>query len=221
MRDELMEESPPAIQVTVRALRFWWDDWVNMSVVNMLWCVACLTIVLGPPATFGLYYVANQLVQGKSLGPSGLLQGGRRYFLMSWAWFLVNLLVAVILGANLLFYRSFDAVWAGLLQAFFWLLAIAWLIVQFYALPFAVEQEQKSVYVALRNALYTALAAPGYTAIIISIALLLLILSTGVVALLFIGGLSLIAILGNGAILERLQAFGLRETPPAPEEEEL
>jgi uncharacterized membrane protein YesL len=214
-----MEEWPIPLQVVGRALRSWWDDWVNMAVVNMLWWLAWLTIVLGPPATFGVYYVANQLAHSQSVGLGGLLTGGRRYFAMSWRWFLLNVVVTAVIGANLLFYRSFDAVWADLMRAFFWLLAAAWLIVQFYALPYAIEQEEKRVRVALRNGLFTALAAPGYTAVIIIVALLILVISAGLFALLFIGGLCLIAVLGNHAVLERLETFGVREPRRSLEEE--
>jgi hypothetical protein len=213
-----MESWPLPLQVARRALRAWWDDWVNMALANMLCWAAWLTIVLGPPATFGAYYVANQLARGKSTGPAGLLEGARRYFGLSWLWFLLNAVVAVLLGANVLFYRSFDAVWASLLEAFFWLVAVAWLVVQFYALPFAVEQEQKSLWVALRNGLFTALAAPGYTAVLIGVALAALAISTGLFALLFVGGLMLIPVLGAHAVLERLEAYGLRERPQGPEE---
>lgn len=214
-----MEEWPIPLQVAGRALRSWWDDWVNMAVVNMLGWLAWMTIILGPPAAFGVYYVANQLAHGQSVGPGGLLAGGRRYFVMSWLWFLLNVVVAVVIGANLMFYSTFDAVWANLLGAFFWLLAAIWLIVQFYALPYAIEQEEKSVWVALRNGLFTALAAPGYTAVIIIVALVILLISAGLFALLFIGGLCLIAVLGNYAVLERMEAFGVREPRHSPEEE--
>jgi hypothetical protein len=191
-----------------------------MAGVNMLWWLAWVTIVLGPPVTFGVYYVANQLAQGKAAGPAGLLEGVRRYFVMSWLWFLLNVAVAVLAGANLLFYRSFETTWARLLEAFFWLVAAAWLIVQFYALPFAIAQEKKSLWVALRNGLFTALAAPGYTAVLIVGSLLVLTISTGLFALLFIGGLCLIPVLGSYAVLERLEAYGLRARPRGPQEDD-
>jgi uncharacterized membrane protein YesL len=206
-----ISESPVPLQVIGQAFRDWWDDWVNMVVLNLLWWLAWLTIVLGPPATFGLYYVTNNLAHGQSLGPRGLLEGGRLYFLQSWVWLLLNLIVVLVIGANYFFYASLTPAWANFLQAAFLLLGLAWLVVQFYALPYFMEQEEKHVALALRNGLFTALAAPGYTFVVVGAAMLVAGLSAGTVALLFLGGPCLIAALGYRAVLERLETYRVRE----------
>lgn len=202
---------PLPLQVVGRSLRSWWDDWINMVVVNLLLSLAWLTIVLGPPATLGLYYVANHLARGQSLGPRGLLEGGRRYFLQSWVWFLLNLAVALILGVNYFFYASLTPAWADFLKAAFVLLGLAWLVVQFYALPFFIAQQEKRVGLALRNGLFTALAAPGYSLVVAGAAVLVAGISIGTVALLFLGGPCLTAVLGSTAVLERLETYRVRE----------
>jgi uncharacterized membrane protein YesL len=201
---------PVPLQVVGRALRDWWDDWVNLAVINLLLALAWLTILLGPPATFGLYYVTNHLAHGQSLGPPGLIAGGRRYFLASWRWMLLNLAVGVLLSVNIIFYDSLPAVWANYVQAAFIILGLAWLIVQFYALPYAMEQAEPRLGLALRNGLFTALAAPGYTLVIGAVAGLVAILSIGTVALLFLGGPCLLAVLGNRAVIERLETYQVR-----------
>lgn len=202
---------PLPLQVVGRSLRSWWDDWINMVVVNLLLSLAWLTIVLGPPATLGLYYVANHLARGQSLGPRGLLEGGRRYFLQSWVWFLLNLAVALILGVNYFFYASLTPNWADFLKSGFILLGLAWLVVQFYALPFFIAQQEKRVGLALRNGLFTALAAPGYSLVVAGAAGLVAGISIGTVALLFLGGPCLTAVLGSTAVLERLETYHVRE----------
>jgi uncharacterized membrane protein YesL len=97
-------------------------------------------------------------------------------------------------------------------------LALAWLTVQFYALPYLVEQEEKRIGLALRNALFTALAAPGYTVVVAGSAALIAVLSVALVFPLFLGGPCLIAALGNRAMLERLEAYRVREREAAHEE---
>ncbi len=206
-----MEQWPVPLRVIGRALSDWWDDWVQMVLIDLVWVLCWLTVVLGPPATFGLYHVANRLVHGESLGLSGLLAGGRRYFLRAWLWILLNLVVTAVVGVNVWFYARFDAIWAGLLQAFFLLLGLAWLVVQFYALPYLMEQGKKSLRLALRNGLFTALAAPGYTLVVVGLAALVGALSVGTVAPLFLGGPCLIAVLGNRAVRERLETYRVRE----------
>lgn len=207
----ILSDWPVPIQVIGRSLTDWWDDWVNMVVVNLLLCLGWLTIVLGPPATFGLYYVTKYLARGQSLGPRALLEGGRRYFWQSWIWFLMNLVVALVIGANYFFYSSLSPTWANFLQAAFALLALAWLMVQFYAVPYLMEQEEKRIVLALRNGLFTALAAPGYTLVVAVAAALVIGLSAGTVSLLFLGGPCLVALLGSRAVLERLESYGVRE----------
>lgn len=212
-REEVTTPSgrPVSLQVIGWSLRDWWDDWVNMVVVNLLWWLGWLTLVLGPPATFGLYYVTNHLARGQSLGPRGLFEGGRRYFLQSWVWLLLNLAVATVIGVNYFFYASLTPAWADFLQATFVLLGLAWLVVQFYALPYFMEQKEKRVGLALRNGLFTALAAPGYSLVVAGAAALVAGLSAGTVALLFLGGPCLVAALGSRAVMERLESYRVRE----------
>jgi uncharacterized membrane protein YesL len=210
-----VRKAPVPLQVIGQALRDWWDDWVNMVVVNLAWVLCWLTVLLGPPATLGLYYVTNRLAHGRSLGLGGLLEGGRRYFLKSWLWSLLNLGAAVIVWANLGFYAQIDAAWAGLLQGFFLTLGLVWLVVQFYALPYLMEQEQKHLRLALRNGLFTMLAAPGYTVVVAGLAALIGALSIALILPLFLGGPCLIAVLGNRAVLERLETYRVREREAA------
>ena len=206
-----MSELPVPIQVIFRALNDWWADWVHMVVVNLVWALCWLTIVLGPPATLGLYHVTNELARGHSLGLEGLLEGGRHYFWKSWQWALLNLLAAAIVVINVRFYAQFDATWAELLRALLWFVGLTWLIVQFYALPYLMEQETKSLRMALRNGLFTALAAPGYTMVVAGVGALIAALSIGTVVMIFLGGPCLVAVLGNHAVRERLETYRVRE----------
>ena len=202
---------PVPLQVVVQALSDWWDDWVNMALISLIWLLSWITIVLGPPATFGLYYVTNQLARGRSLGLGGFLEGGRLYLRKSWLWMLINLVVAVVSLVNIWFYGQLDADWAGIVQVFPLFLGLIWLVVQFYALPYLMEQEEESLKLALRNGLFTLLAAPGYTAVVVGLAALIVVLSVWLVAPLFLGAPCLIAVLGNRAVRERLETYRARE----------
>ena len=44
-----MRNLPAPIQVTAQALTDWWDDWVNLVIVNLAWILCWLTVLLGPP----------------------------------------------------------------------------------------------------------------------------------------------------------------------------
>jgi hypothetical protein len=98
-------------------------------------------------------------------------------------------------------------------------LAASWLTVQFYALPFLMEQEQKHLGLALRNGLFTAFSAPGYTLVVAGLAILIGVLSVGFVLPLMLGGPALIASLGARAVLDRIETYRVREKDATSKEE--
>jgi uncharacterized membrane protein YesL len=206
-----MRARSASLDVLLQSFRDWWDEWVFLTFLNLVWLLCWLTIILGPPATFGLYHFGNRLAYGENLGFKGFYEGGRRYFLLSWLWMLINLVVAFIIIANIWFYTALEPFWADFLQTFFIILGILWLIVQFYALPYIMEQEIKHLGIAFRNSLFTAFAAPGYTILIASVASLIAALCVVLVFPLFVGAPCLIVILGNRAVKERLTTFQVRE----------
>lgn len=206
-----MTRLPVPLQVIAQALRDWWDDWVNQVIIAIVWIFCWLTVVLGPPATLGLYYVANRLAHGDSLGLGGLIEGARRYFIKSWQWALLNLAALLVLAVDLMFYGQVQAAWAGFLQGTFIVLGLLWLLVQFYALPLLMEQEQKSLKLALRNGLFVALSAPGYTLVVAFIAVLLLVFCAALIIPIFLGFPGLFAAIGNRAIIERLATYGVHK----------
>ena len=206
-----MKNLPAPLKVTAQALIDWWDAWISMVIVNLAWILCWLTIVLGPPATFGLYHVTHQLARGESLGLGGLIEGARRYFAKSWLWMLLNLAVTIVIAVDLIFYAQVDAIWVGFLQGTFIVLSLFWLMVQFYVPPFLMEQDNKSLKLALRNGALTLLAAPGYTIVVTGIAVLLIVFSLFLVFPLFMGVPCLITAIGNRAVMERMETYGVRE----------
>ncbi len=213
-----MKNLPVPLQVIAQALVDWWDDWIGQVIVTLAWIFCCVTVVLGPPATLGLYYVTNRLAHGESLGLGGLVEGGRRYFVKSWQWALLNTAALLVLAVDLMFYAQLQAAWAGFLQGTFIVLSLLWLLVQFYTLPFLVEQEHKSLKLALRNGLFVALAAPGYTLVVVGIATLLLTFSALLIFPFFMGLPSLLAAIGNRAVIERMATYGVHERQPTQKE---
>lgn len=211
MARSLISRMPLSVQVLVNALGTWWDDWVSQTVINLVWAICQVTIVLGPPATFGMAYVANRLVHGEATGLSGWWQGLRRYLLVSWLWGLANLVVAVVLYANLAMYGSIDAFWGPLLQGVALAVSALWAVVQLYAVPFLMEQTEPKLLQAWRNGLFTLLAAPGYSLVLIVAVILILALSAVTLAPLLLGGPCLILVIGNQAVVERLEHFGVRQ----------
>jgi uncharacterized membrane protein YesL len=209
---------PASLRVIGRSIVDWWDGWLDMVVTLLIWLFAQMSIILGPPATFGLYYVVHNMVNGESLGVRGLISGGRQYFLKSWVWGVINIFAAVTIGVNYVFYGSIEANWGIFVQMFIILIGVLWVSTQFYALPFFFEQEQKKLRIALRNGLFTTLAAPFFTLPLLLVVAAVVSLSLGLIIPFFLGLPALIPFLGFRAMQNRLEAFGIREPEKTPKE---
>lgn len=209
---------PASLRVIGRSVVDWWDGWLDMVIVIILWILAQVTIVLGPPATFGIYYVVYSMINGEALGARGMISGGRQYFWKAWIWGLLNIIAIVTLVVNYLFYGSIQANWGAIVQGVVLIAGFFWFCTQFYALPYFMEQEYKSIKVALRNGILTTLAAPFFTIVLIVPVVLVLGLSIVFVIPLFLGLPGLIPFLGFRALYNRLEAFGLRKPEKTPRE---
>lgn len=209
---------PASLRVIGRSFVDWWDGWLDMVLVMIVWFVAQITIILGPPATFGLYYVAYSMINGEALGIRGLISGGRKYFWKAWLWGAVNLLVIIILTVNVNFYSNIAASWAPFLLIIVALLGFLWFCMQFYALPYFMEQDIKNLFIAMRNGLLTTLAAPFFTFVLMIIVVIVIGLSAAFVIPLFLGLPGVIPLLGVRALYNRLESFGLREREKTPRE---
>ncbi len=212
---------PASLRVISQSFVDWWATWLDLLIVTLIWLFAQVTIFLGPPATFGLYYVAHALVNGESLGTRGLMEGARLYFWKAWLWALINVFVLAVLYANLRFYGQLNASWGIYVQIFTIMLTVLWLAVQFYALPFLMEQSNKSILLALRNGFYGALVTPFFTFVILLVVVVIVLLCVIAVVPAFLGVPALIPILGMRALFNRLEKFGLREREKTPKEIEL
>lgn len=214
--DAFVANLPPQIRIVARALLALWDDWLLLIGLNTLWLLSWLTIVLGPPATFGLYHVAQRLVEGRVASLRDMVTGGRRYFVKSWQWMVVHTLVMAVLGVALVFYNRLPYLWARLFQGIVLVLIVLWLTVQFYALPYMMVQKRKFLRLAWQNGWITAKEAPGYTLVVVlSVAsfLILFVLTQGYAF--FLGGMSLLALMGCQAVQHLLQSA----QPKLPAEE--
>jgi hypothetical protein len=195
------------------ALVQWWDDWNSWLVLILVWLLCWFTIVFGPPATFGIYFLANRAVQGHAPDLRGLGEALRRYFVRSWAWVLTNLAVMVIFLVNVLFYGHMQQVWAFFLRGLFTFFGFAWLGIQLYALPFIMLQEKDSLLLAWKNGVYTAVASPGFAALIWLVSFLIIALCFLTLIPFMLGLPGLIAVIGVHAVNERLVAFKILTTP--------
>ncbi len=192
----------------------WGDLWTAM-VCSCLWLLSLVLVLPAPPATFGLFYYTNRLVNGEVADLKDFLTGFRRYWKVSYRWALLNLAALLILIVDYRFTgQAGDSPWIQFAQGLYLTLTGFWLILQFYALPFIFEQETPSLRGALRNAAVMIGKNPLFC--LLTVVLLAAVLLVG--ALLFMISVPvagcLLGCTANRAVLNRLQANIQASTSP-------
>jgi hypothetical protein len=195
-------QSPSFLSAIREALFAWlssWYHWVNRC---MLWVLCWLTVVLGPPATFALFYAAFYNIHGAELPSIGeMARAARGYFWQSWLWMLANAAVGALLW---LVYRAGGTVvhWIAFLAG------ILWLAGQFYALPRFILQDEKNLLQAEREGFALAFSMPLFTLAVYGLALAVGLCSLVLVAPLPMGGPALVTVLATQAAFEREKKRG-------------
>jgi uncharacterized membrane protein YesL len=199
-----------ALRMTWNALKIWWEVWLGLWLFGLVWVLCWITIVLGPPATFGFYHAIRWLLVEKETRWNEFYDPSKKYFLTSWLWFLVNLLVLYTVFANYVFYSNSSGSFGPVLQILALLIGFVWVAAQFYALPYFVLMEKKSLPLAWKNALFTILASPLFSLTVWMVLASLIFLHIFIMPV-FLAGPGLVALLASLSVEDRIQRFGIRK----------
>jgi uncharacterized membrane protein YesL len=123
----------------------------ELIVINILWVAFTLLILTIPPAFAGLYYATNQLAQDEPVTRRTFFEGFKKYFLVSYGWFLSNGVVLSLLLFNISLGIQVSEKWLQILTGFYWILIVIWLCFQIYTFPFLIQQEEPKLILAIRN----------------------------------------------------------------------
>jgi uncharacterized membrane protein YesL len=193
------------IRLLGRAIRAWWAEFAFLLVLNLLWLLAQLTVVFGPPATAALYAVAGRVIDRELIGFADFWRAGKETFRRAWVWAAAQILVYGVLGFNLWAYRSGAGVFVLALRYAWALLAMVWFTLNLYYWPLNLAQADQRFLTTLTNAAKMALLNLDFT---LAYALCSLVF----VALSVLSGVLLGAVLGiwlalwgTLAVRERLQ----------------
>jgi uncharacterized membrane protein YesL len=195
---------PTFIKALWKAIKEFAAEWGRELVMSLIWIVSVVTIILGPPATFALYEQNKRLAEGAVPSPRDMLRGFKTYFVVSWLWFLANIVVVIVTFFSFFFYLSLETTWGIMLAGFIAIVALLWATLQLYTLPIMMWQEKQSLRLAWRNGLILLLQAPLVSILFLVITVLLWILSLGTIIVLFMGGAALISAIGCQYIHDRL-----------------
>lgn len=205
----MLSELPAALNTVRRAGAAWWREWLGLTALTLAALLAWASIALGPPATFALVRAATRVARGGGVRPRELVGHLRGDLVSSWLWLAHNVLALLLVRLNLEFYSRLPAPWAvGPLVA----TAVAysgWLLVQFYALPYLMLQRARSLKLAYRDAALTILASPLYAVVQAAVLAAIAYACVRAPVLILLGAPAFLALLGAGAVAERLARFGL------------
>jgi hypothetical protein len=217
-----------ALFIAWRSLKEAWEDFLLLVALNVVWALTvalpfaplfvltnvdflivlalCLLFALPLPIiSGGLCFVTNQISRGKVVGWGTFARGIRHYWAKSLLVALVNLIVLVLIAANIQFYGIIlEGAWTNLALSAWLILGAYWLLVQVFWFPMILELESEKVFVALRNSLGMVIITPGFsiTLAVILAAIVVLSMVLTVPALLIMS--SLVLLIANHATRSRL-----------------
>jgi hypothetical protein len=217
-----------ALFIAWRSLKEVWEDFLLLVALNVVWAltvappfvplfvltnvdfliVLVLSFLLALPLPIvsgGLCYVTNQISRGKVVGWGTFATGIRHYWAKSLLVALINLIVLILIAANVWFYGTIlEGAWTNLALSAWLILGAYWLLVQVFWFPMILELKSEKVFVALRNALGMVIITPGFsiTLLVILVAIVVLSVVLTVPALLIMA--SLVLLIANHATRSRL-----------------
>ena len=128
--------------------------------LNLIWCALSLPVVTIFPAMGGLYYAVLQMTQEGSANAETVWEGFKKHWWLSLRWGLLVYGVGALLLANIWFYLNLDQSWAIFALAITIGVLIVWIAVNQYSFPLLLLQEEKKIFIAIRNALVVVMRKP-------------------------------------------------------------
>jgi hypothetical protein len=229
-----------AFRVIKYSLRDFWDEFVMLVALNILWFVAVALPVLAllglsginqiwalvvsvlflipvAIASGALCFVTNQISRGRAASWGTFATGIRRYWTKSIVVAVVNLFVLVLLLTNLQFYGLMEGAWTNFAVAIWLVLGLYWLLVQVFWFPMILELENEKVVLALRNALAMVLITPGFSLTLGIVLVVLVVLCVAFTVPVILLMASLFLLIANHATRSRLAFAQKKPYRPGPE----
>lgn len=233
-----------ALFVTWRSLKEVWEDFVLLVALNAVWAltvalplvplfvlpsadflaILALSLLLALPlpiVSAGLCFVTNQISRGKVASWRTFATGMRQYWAKSLLVAFINLIVLVLIAANIGFYGVIlEGAWTNFAVSAWLVLATYWLLVQVFWFPMILELESEKVLVALRTSLGMVIVTPGFSITLAVVLALIVVLSLilTVPALLIMASLALL--IANHATRSRLAYVQRKPYRPGAIEED-
>jgi hypothetical protein len=202
----VIQQIRAALRILGLAFRDTWQELWTILIVHLLFLFGNILIIPGPPATVALFFYCNRVATGEAANERDFLEAIRKYWGPAWRWGLLNVFVLGVLTGdyNLIGNLVNSSNAAHFLQGFYVALLAGWFLLQLFAIPFLFEQEQPSVFQALRNAAVFVRKNPIFVITLVLLLVLSLIIGTLAFMLTFAFGGAFVAFASNRAVLKDL-----------------
>jgi uncharacterized membrane protein YesL len=198
-----------------RGFRDLFEQLLSLCLYSLLWWLAVVTIILGPPATVTLFSMADPRRQVTSPDFSDAIVVFKGAFKRSWGIFLWTVPLIVILVWNTFFFSGMSATLSVLIPL--WLLMTVILIMlSLYAFSVAGTMES-GVRNAFRGAAYLLVSRPFVSLFLIVVLIVLTLIMTVTVVPMILFGPSLIASIMNRFVLHGLDVPVIDPNSPTDE----
>ncbi len=136
-----------------RATKLWWQHWIGILVLNMLWFFLQLPIISGPPSTAAFFAIVKRMIEGEVWDTRDMWDELQRLFWPAWRWAVVSVVFAVVVIGNFVIYQArVGGLWTTL-RLMWGVIALLWLAVNLFYWPFWLHQTDKALHTTVMNAL--------------------------------------------------------------------
>lgn len=141
-----------ALSFYVEGIRGWWRDYLAYILLNLFWFLLQIPIITAPPATALLFALVKDVGAGKGVMFRDVVERFRRFFLHAWKWGVVNVIVFAALGVNFVAYRNMSGYGWMLLRWAWAVIGVLWAGINLLYWGFWHAQQDKRLWITLRNA---------------------------------------------------------------------
>ena len=201
-----------AFGVLGRSLKDLWEELFLVIGLSLLWWLAVILLVGGPPATVALTTIGYRLGREQRVNLDFARETFKENFWISWRLGLFAAAGAIVIAGNIYFYLQQSGSWLQVLTFVFLYLALALLTVLLYAFPFVQAMTPATALGALRNAAIIAFANPLFSLILLlgMGVLTAVAIALPILAVLLLPGL--LGIISGRALANRLDAAEIRRS---------
>lgn len=180
--------------------------------VNLAWIVMSIPVITIFPALGGLYHATLALAQDNQGDWEMVWEGFKKYWWLSVRWGLLVLFVDLILLANIWFYLNISQDWVAFALAVVVMLLIFWIAVNQFSFPLLLLQEEKKIFLAIRNAFVIVMRTPLAALKVMGLTLLIALVSFLLPPLWIFISMALICYIRNRTVINAVKKINQKDS---------